>query len=281
MDGKLTSILDWEVKEQLFSPLPNQPKMFKVLSRSDNNEVLGMFSTQYQSFSNADLTELCSQLEQTGLFTIEGYTTFKKGKKVLAYLKNNNQMVQVAGHYLKNLLIIGNAHDGSSKLFIGSSYKMLRCENQFSTLLRFWEKKHLINGKKEMIDIHQLIEMFMESHAAMAQTMERWNNTNLDDAAIQSLVEYLFPLRVSKNLDDTNSLNQTLLKRKNLMDAIYSETNQLGKSFWGVFNGITFFTTHVWKSEINHIGNFQSRQERLHQLVLIYLEDLYKEKYSI
>jgi hypothetical protein len=132
-----------------------------------------------------------------------------------------------------------------------------------------------------MINIHQLIEMFMESHAAMAQTMERWNNTNLDDAAIQSLVEYLFPLRVSKNLDDTNSLNQTLLQRKNLMDAIYSETNQLGKSFWGVFNGITFFTTHVWKSEINHIGNFQSRQERLHQLVLIYLEDLYKEKYSI
>ena len=106
MDGKIISTLDWEVKEQLFSPLPNQPKMFKVLSRSDTNEVLGMFSTQYQSFSNADLTELCSQLEQTGLFTIEGYTTFKKGKKVLAYLKNNNQMVQVAGHYLKNLLII-------------------------------------------------------------------------------------------------------------------------------------------------------------------------------
>lgn len=279
MDGKITSKIDWEVKEQLFSPLPNQPKMFKVLSRSDTNEVLGMFSTQYQSFSNADLTDLCSQLEQTGLFTIEGFTTFKKGKKILAYLKNNSQMVQVAGNYIKNLLIIGNAHDGSSKLFIGSSYTLLRCENQFSTLLRFWEKKHLLNGKKEMIDINQLIEMFMESHTAMAQTMERWNNAKMDYEEMETLVAYLIPLQVSKQPNNTSNLNNTFLCRKNLLDAIKSETNELGHTFWGVYNGITWFTSHYWKTEMLHIGNFQSRQERMNQLAWQYLEKLYVEKY--
>lgn len=275
MNGKLTPTLDWDVRELYFSPIPDHPTMFKVVSRSDNNDVLGIFSTQYNSFSNADLIYLCRKLEETGLFTIEGFTTFNNGKKVVGYLRNNSKILQVSGKQLKNLLIIGNSHDGSSKLFIGSSYTMLNCANQFSTILRFWEKKHLQCKKDEKINIKELTEIFIDAQDVMVNTMKRWGDTMIDYAEIEAMVAYLLPLQVSKLKTHSNCLNSTILLRQEMLKAIAIETDALGPSFWSVFNGVIYFTAQFWKSELITIGNFHNRQEKLQQLAWTYLEKLY------
>ena len=141
MKNKLKKDLSWEI-EVLPVQIKGQTKVLnKALVRSDDQKLIGIRSRYYKPVFNKDLEAIKEKILNTGGFSFKGYEEFKRGKRILAFFENKKKY-KLCGERVEDYLIIGNSNDGSSKLFIGTSNYMYRCENMFSSKIRAFERRH-------------------------------------------------------------------------------------------------------------------------------------------
>ena len=131
----MTARLLWEVECKPIY-VPGQENIAsKALVRSDNEKLLGIRSNQYYPVFNSDMELIKERVLEHRQFSFKGYEEFQNGKRILAFFENTRDF-KLCGEKVKDYLIIGNSHDATSKLFIGTSNFMFRCENQFSEKIR-------------------------------------------------------------------------------------------------------------------------------------------------
>ena len=90
----------------------------------------------------------------------------------MAFFENRGQF-KLCGQDVKDFLIIGNSHDTSSKLFVGTSNYMYRCENQFSSKIRNIEWKHTKVFDIDFLNIHDIIHSYEDGRRELYEKMAR------------------------------------------------------------------------------------------------------------
>ena len=58
-----------------------------------------------------------------------------------------------------------------------------------------------------------------------------------------------------------------------LAQAIARETDELGDTLWGVFNGVTWFTSHDVRKQHNNFGNVAGTAERINRIAWEFLQE--------
>ena len=68
----------------------NVLRNYQSLVRNDNRKVLSVTKKSYHPATNEKFVEVVSKIHEFTGFTVEGYTVFHEGRKVLAFLKNTD-----------------------------------------------------------------------------------------------------------------------------------------------------------------------------------------------
>jgi hypothetical protein len=264
--------LEWDIIEKPIFANNKQVIGYKGIFRNDNGQLLNIAKSSYTPTHNEKFIEVTEKLHDITGFPIENYYDVDGGKKVLSFLKCTDT-VQVCGHEFKDYLMIGNSFDGSTGFFIGNSNIMVRCSNRFSRNFRQLQVNHTKNNSLRIDGLVQYFDMFMKQRTQLFEKMEQLSWVKIDDSIKDALVERL------TRMNDEEKLGNELSTRKrniitNLNSSIDRECADLGDNAFGLFNGITHYTTHIKNSKNAIFGNPFGSANELNQTAFKFCEEL-------
>jgi hypothetical protein len=256
--------LTWEVEEKKIRYdniiIPNK----KALVRSDNKEVLSILSDDYQLFNNKNLIDLCIEIEKKANYRINQFIELQGGKKVLVFLEND-QIQKINKVAVREFLVIGNSFDGSSSLFVGYNSHMIRCENQFTDSKRIFNSKHLKGKMDQKIDLKNLMAHFHQQKKETLNKFHRMRTVKITNNDISKLVRLIIG---GKEMDRPSKAEM------NLRASIKRELEFFGNTAWGLFNGITHYTSNVVNNGNNAFGNVSGKSGRINKIAMDFLISL-------
>jgi hypothetical protein len=241
-------VANWDIIERPIYSNNAELNGYKAIFRNDNDTLLNVAKQTYTPTSNQRFIEVVERLNEITGFPIRCYDEFQNGKKILAYLECT-EPIEVQGFPFKDYMLIGNSHDSSTGFFIGNSSQMIRCSNRFSAMFRQLQVRHTRNHDAEIDQIIQCVDAYMKQRRKLFDKMERFADVHIDEEIKNALIARLV------NMTDEEKLGNAELssRKKNLIldidHSILTECNALGDNLFGLFNGVTHYTTHTRKSK--------------------------------
>ena len=167
-------------------------------------------------------------------------------------------------------MIIGNSHDATSKLFIGTSNFMFRCENQFSEKIRSIEWRHDKPFEIDQLPIDEMLYSYEKGRRDLYKKMERLKSVEVDMNLVHQLAIQL--LGTEKNQDKLMDV-PTLKNNKQtieFLNCIEQEFRDLGPTLWGLFNGVMRYTSNHLKGNPG-FGVVNGKGERMNREAINFL----------
>lgn len=260
MNNRVQEILDktnlnWtvrseEIKTESGIIIPDH----KALIRDDNDHVLSIRSKTYTPYQNDELVELLDRVSGMTGYEIKNGGSFSGGGKVFVQLKSNNLMLgnDVVEGYLTGI----NSFDGSTSLAFGPSNVTISCMNTFFASFREIKTRvrHTKNMKVQVEEICQRLENAQKEEKKIFEKITRFNETPFDDVLKQKVTKMLFDIDPKLDLTKVDDLEQISTRTQNNLSRFYVDLNgelqQKGETMWGLFSGITKYTTHSLKGEM-------------------------------
>jgi hypothetical protein len=240
----------------------------KALVRNDNNEVLSVRNESYHAMTNEAFLKTADKLKEMSGFELAGFQEYKGGRKVMGYLKNTSEgEIKIGEHVIEDYLILGNSFDGSSSFFTGTVTELLRCSNEFGRINTTNRVRHSKSFEQNLTDVLTYIEDHFKSRNLMYTAFNRFGNKIVSAELFDKALDFVLDVDLTKEIS-TQKQNQ----KDTLSSAIIGESNDLGDNLWGLFNGVTKYTTHDVKSKNkvfgNVLGNVNSINQRAYRFCL-------------
>lgn len=246
----LPKTLEWEINERPIFNSDGQPiDGYKSIVRSDSGQVLNIAKGSYTPTPNEVLIETAETLSQATGFEIAGYDTYQNGCKVLAFLKNPEPS-QVLDFPLDDYLLIGNSHDYSTSFFMGNTNVMLRCANQFTQANQQFKVAHTTNSKERIAQTVKGFERYLQQNELMYEDFQRFAGISIDQTLIDESIKRVMDIDTTQEIS-TRKANI----HQEITACIHRECFDIGNNALGLFNGFTYYTTHVRKAREKVFGN--------------------------
>jgi len=251
MEERIKNLLDqtnlnWNVRTesiQTESGITIQDKI--ALVREDTNDIVGVHSGGYRPFQNQELFELLDKVSNmTGLELTKG-GCFKDGRRVYVQMKSAD--LRLGTDLIKGYLTGINSFDGSTSLAFGPSNVTISCMNSFFAAFKQLNTKvrHTKNMVIRIDEICKGLEGVLEQEQVMFGDIKRMADTRFDDVIKESVTRQLFGIKPEVDLYDNDAISTNL---RNKMSRFYIDLNgelqQKGDNMWGLFSGVTKYTTH-------------------------------------
>ena len=262
--------LGWEVERhtpftQSQSGLYVPEDKYVALKRSDTLETLSLFRDTYTETKNCSFEDYARQLADASGYELEGFSEFRGGTKVLAYLKATDDLVhQYLGLKSENYLVFGNSHDGTTPLFVGSVNILLRCYNQWGRVMQGLKVRHTKNHNYKVDMFIDLVKGFRAEKEQEAIIFQKLSEIKIDRGLLDSLANRLLNIDERKIKEGDILSSVTARNKIALMESFTKETSDLGMNLWGAFNGITHYTTHS-KTSTDTYGNLLGGNMKFNQ----------------
>lgn len=250
--------LTWEIRETPVMCGGKVQKNYKGLQRNDTKEVLSIVKDSYTPINNETFISLIHDIEKFG-FEQTGFLEVKQGRKLLCWLKNT-QNKDILGYKSNDYIVVGNSFDYSSSLFVGTTNTLLRCENQFSKLHRNSDFRilHSKNSTQKVLNFESSFENLVSERNLFYSILESFSEVKTDKLIVENFVKEV--LNNEFEVKEGKKENKILgIKKMELENSILKEQNELGNNLFGLFNGITYYTTHKHQKDNpkhkNYFGN--------------------------
>jgi hypothetical protein len=264
--------IDWEVEERPIFANGLKITGYKGLFRGNSDSLLSIQKSSYTPTHNSRFVEVAEKLNEITGFPIKNYYDLEGGKKTLAFLECTDP-IQICGHEFKDYLMLGNSFDGSTGFFIGNSSMMVRCSNRFSKNFRQLQVNHTKNNSTRIDTLCSTFEMFMKERKQLFSKMEQLESVKIDESIRTALVE-----RLTRMTEEERIGTEISTRKSNIISAINhsidTECKDLGYNAFGLFNGITHYTTHIKQSKNNVFGNPFGTVNELNQKAFKYCNEL-------
>lgn len=265
MKSAFQPTLNWDIRMEPLM-INNTIDIGKMaIVRNDNNKLLSIVGQQYEPVSNAKLMHFTTALTKTGEFELMGFDELNEGKIVLAFLKNMQTNLKINGFLNEEYLFIGNSFDGTKRFHIGTASSLVRCENQFSTTLKVFSKKHnsLLNMNDETV--RDILSIYNEKKQTFYNTFEEMESVRVDESVVIQLIKEVHTMltydsKAIQPKDWTTSPSMITLH-----NAIKREMKDLGNNAFGLFNGVTWYTTHDMRNSEAHHSMINGNANRINQ----------------
>lgn len=249
------SNLDWKVRsEEIVTKSGIEIPGKIALIRDDNNESLGVHSDTYVPYQNHELMELLFRIsQQTGLQLHTG-GSFKGGQRVFAQLKSDD--LKLHNDRVEGYISGFNSFDGRTSLAFGNSNTTVSCQNTFWIGYRDVETKlrHSTNMKPKIEEILRKIDILLVEEKETFQKIQRLGNVKIDDKIKELVTRRLFDIPREERLDSENLSTNKHNKLSRFSIDLNGELQQKGDNLWGLFSGVTKYTTHSMRKGDNTEG---------------------------
>lgn len=239
--------LNWNVRsEELRTASGIILNDYKALVRDDNNTPLSVVSQTYQPFQNSELYELLEKVSrQTGV-AIEKCGYFGEGQKVYIQLKTDD-LSMPKGDKVKGYITGINSFDGTTSLAFGNSSVTISCMNTFYAAMRELKTKirHTKNMSIHIDAVCKDIDVAIQQEKRMFERIKRMSEVTMTDKVKDLVVKALFNLDSTLDLQKEDAVSTVTRNRINHFGIdLKTELNQKGENLWGLFSGVTRYTTH-------------------------------------
>lgn len=260
--------LNWSVRTETVQTesgiiLPNI-----AIVREDTNVAIGLHSEGYVPYQNSQLIELMDRVTTlTGLELKKG-GSFKDGARVYVQLKSND--LKLGNDRIEGFVTGINSFDGSTSLGFGPSNVTISCMNTFFAAYRGLTKVRHTKSMEIRIDqICRDIDKVLEEEKQIFRKIERMaetpiytDYTNDYDEMMNMVSRKLFNIAKEVSVEDYSTVVKNRIQT--LTNDIRGEIADKGMNKWGLFSGITKYTTHSLKGDSaeNKIFGIYGERER-------------------
>lgn len=242
--------LNWKVGTLPLSLPSGKVSQYMGLTRLDNEEVFGTCKDGYEVFQNDQLADLVIRIgEKTG-YEIHNGGMFKKGAHVYLQLKTGqvNGIGQNNDSIMKFATAV-NSHNGTLSLGWGHSNITISCQNTF-----FAASKQLKNKARHTKSLQSVIDQSL-TDLKHVQAVEKsifdkyfqFAETPVTQDKIKEVVKSITEIDISLNAEQMKKEYSTysINRMHELVQCIAAEQRQKGNTIWGLFSGVTKYTSHV------------------------------------
>jgi phage/plasmid-like protein (TIGR03299 family) len=241
-----TTGLNWKVKQEGLVTASGVPvDGHTALVREDNNAILSVMSDGYYPYQNHELIELLDKVSnQTGLEVVKG-GEFKNGRRVYVQLKSAD--LRLGNDKIEGYLTGINSFDGSTSLAFGPSNITISCMNTFFAAFKQMETKirHTKNMVIKVDEFCRSLENILDDEQQMFRNIEKLSENRFTNKIKDEVIRSLFNIKHDVDLKDDE---QTSTQLKNKLSRFYIDLNGelqgKGDNLWGLFSGVTKYTTH-------------------------------------
>lgn len=244
---------DWEIDIQfIYNKNGERLTEYKAIYNNKSGELLNVAKATYTPTENETFTEMVYFLRDLIGGEIQHFTSLNGGRKVLAHIKEKNP-TRIGSHDYSKYLIVGNAHDYSSSFFVGSTDVMLRCENQFTAFNKELKSSHTTGHKFQLGQIKRFMSQYSDLSRNIGEDLLKFERRRITVDEKSELIRRILDISPSVEIKDLSPRKLGLLD--DLNTAIIRETKALGQNALGLFQGVTYYTTHVQKQKEKVFGN--------------------------
>ena len=206
--------------------------------REDTGEVFTTVSDGYEPTQNNTIIKTMQEIAGENDLEIVKAIPLNGGRKIVIQMKKPNNIINIGDQETEQYIYAINGHDGTTSLKFGFMNKVVFCQNQFA-----WLSGNAFSGYKHTKSIQDKVKQlpsilnFVDQENKIAD-LQMFSNESANASLINDLVDYL--ANTDKLPISTRKANMV----RDLSACIYIETNRISHTKWGVFNGVTKYTTH-------------------------------------
>lgn len=237
--------LNWKVKsESVMTESGIQLEGYTALVREDTNTPLSVRSDTYYPFQNYELVELLDRVSGLTGLEIHRGGSFGDGRKVYIQLKSND--LKIGNDRVEGFLTGINSFDGTTSLAFGPSNVTISCQNKFFAAFREMQSKvrHTKNMVVRIDEICRSLEGVLVEEKKVFDSILELSNTRFDDIIKDKVTRKLFNIKPEFSLDSDDLPSVTKNKLSRFYIDLNGELSQKGDNMWGLFSGVTKYTTH-------------------------------------
>ena len=241
-----------------------------ALVSEDTNEILGVHSTNYVPYQNEQLMELLDRVSNyTGLDIHRG-GMFGGGKKVFIQLKSND--LRLGNDRIEGFVTGVNSFDGTTSLAFGNSNLTISCQNTFFAAYKNLEKvRHTKNMVHRVDEICRGIDGIVQEEQQMFDTIKKMSETRFSQETKDRVIKSLFDIDMDIQLVNYHNEDGLSTNVKNKLSRMYidmgGELQEKGDNVWGLFSGVTKYTTHSLSKDDNTenkmFGAYGNRERKI------------------
>jgi len=261
--------LNWNVNSEPIQTVSGLDIPGKIaLVRDDTQKILGIHGENYEPYQNHELLDLLYKIGQSTGLELHTGGSFKEGEKIWFQLKSDD--LRLGNDKIEGYVSGFNSFDGRTALAFGNSSTTVSCMNTFwrgyrevGTRLR-----HSALMRPKIEDILKRIDVLMLEEKVMFDEIKRLNDVTMSMEVKDLITKKLFDMKHEDRLD---SKDLSTRKKNQIWQFNYDlgiETAQKGDNLWGLFSGITRYTTHSMKrgdnSEAKMFGRTGTMERKLY-----------------
>ncbi len=239
--------LDWNVRTEKTQTISGIELDKIALVRDDTNEVLGIHSDGYATYQNSQMVDLLQRVSSLTGLEIHRGGEFGGGKKVYIQLKSND--LKLGNDKIEGFVTGINSFDGSTSLAFGNSHLTISCTNTFFAAMKNLSKvRHTKNMELRIEDICRGVDMLVDEEKKMFDNIKMMSQTRYDKSLTDRVTKSLFDIDMNISLENYLMKDDLSTAKKNKVSRFYIDLNgelqQKGDNLWGLFSGVTKYTTH-------------------------------------
>jgi phage/plasmid-like protein (TIGR03299 family) len=260
--------LNWSANKEVLQTASGIITDSVAIIREDTEKILGVHKNSYEVLQNQQMAELLFNLSDKTHMPIHNAGLLNGGAKVFIQLKTDDLNLSY-GDKVKGYLTAVNSFDGSTSLAFGHSTTTISCQNTFFGAYRGLGSK--IKHTKSMIikvdDLLRSAEQVRAEEKANFETIQKLAEVQMSDKWVDEVLKGLFSVSLADVKADADTISTR--NKNNIMrfrDALAQETAYKGKTLWGLFSGVTKYTTHMLgsdKDDTKMFGSVAQKERRL------------------
>ncbi len=244
--------LNWKVKTEKVQTTSGIIIPDRIaLVRDDTNTVLGIHTEAYVPYQNDELLELLFRISQQSGLKLHTGGSFKGGEKVWFQLKSDDY--RLGNDKIEGYISGFNSFDGRTSLAFGNSSITVSCQNTFWQGYRQVDTRlrHSATMKPRIEEILRKIDVLLDEEKKGFETIRIMNEIPMTPEVRELVTKMMFSLEKEEKLDtiDLSTNKHNKLIRFNA--AVDMELAGKDRSIWGLFSGVTRYTTHDMKKGDN------------------------------
>ena len=211
------------------------------LFNTKSGECINTCKAGYHVSQNEDIVDMVlqgttkfgSKLNVTKAGSING------GRRVYLQLEISGKG-KVGDDTVTQYVTIIDSNDGSTSLSVGIGDEVMHCENQFFKFYKAGEAKfrHTATLEQKIASIPDLIEIALGKSLEQIKVYNKFVSTPLTKALAAKVIKEVL------QFEAVDMTGRQQIIHDNLLNAIKIEKEYCGDNLWGLFNGVTRFTTH-------------------------------------
>lgn len=244
--------LRWDVeKVSLVSADTTLESGFYGVRRVGTNQIFSAVGEGYTPFQNSELAELIIRVADKTDYTIHAGGSFNDGGRIYLQLDTHNNITNLGENKttVKGYASAINSHDGTTSLKWGAVNFTICCKNTFAAASRKLQNsiRHTSNMKvKVEASIKQLMGV-VEVEKSIFESFIKLSEIKVTPKIIASIVKGITEVDITLNkataADEYSSYS--INRTEELLGSISKEMKQKGETLWGLFSGVTHYTSHV------------------------------------